>query len=530
MLDLLSRFPLDQDAATKSVIQKQWQNSLHASSMDTPEEKERMNQPGCAHCHTAQGYWREILAGKKSKAPYENTTGITCEACHDPEKMSPSDPALRAGGPEKACTGCHDILVQNDDQGFSSCLQGTMLRGEGGAEFEGTAYRTATHSQVANNCVGCHMAAVSDKNQQFLLGGHVFRVITKGQEPRLFNDTGCMECHVTLTLAGIDKSQAEVKELMQTLKALLPKQKDGEPKFPEDPSLNKIQAKAAFNYHYILKDGTWGIHNPIYIRQLLQRSLEALGAYEKYTLVPKGTGRFTFQKDGINQGREITVFSYLPSKYTDNSPILFVMHGNGRTAENYRNAWKDIAEENNALLLVPHFARNGFPEDDQYNMGNMFKMDSEGNLLSPNPESEWSYSLIDPIFDYVVQHMKNKSKGYLIYGHSAGSQFLHRFMFFKPDAKIHKAVCANAGWYTMPDFEQIFPYGLKETQCSEEFLRKLFIKKVTLLLGDLDTDPNHSSLRRTPQAMLQGAHRFERGHMFYMACQKKAAALGIPSN
>jgi len=277
----LSWSPESQEKVTNSMIQKQWENSLHAGSLDTPEEKERMNQPGCAHCHTAQGYWREILAGKKSQAPYENASGITCEACHDVEKMSGSDLSLRAGSPEKACTGCHDILVQNDDTGFSSCLQGTMLRGEGGAEFEGTAYRTATHSQVGNNCVGCHMAESPAGEKQFLLGGHVFRVITKGQEPRLFNDTGCMECHVTITLGGIDKSQAEVKGLMQELKDRLPKQPDGEPKFPEDLSLSKIQAKAAFNYHYILKDGTWGIHNPIYIRQLLQSSLEALGTVPK---------------------------------------------------------------------------------------------------------------------------------------------------------------------------------------------------------------------------------------------------------
>jgi predicted CXXCH cytochrome family protein len=245
--------------------------------LDTAEEAERMNRPGCAHCHTAQGYWREILAGKKSKAPYDNAVGITCEACHDPERMSPEDPALRAGRPENACTGCHDILVQNDDKGFSSCLQGAMLRGEGGSEFAGTAYRTATHSQVEKNCVGCHMADSPPGEKQLHLGGHVFRVITKGQEPRSLNDAGCMECHVKISLPGIDKSQAEVRELMQELKSRLPKQKDGEPKFPEDPSLNKVQAKAAFNYYYILKDGTWGVHNPIYIRQLLHSSLEALG-------------------------------------------------------------------------------------------------------------------------------------------------------------------------------------------------------------------------------------------------------------
>lgn len=102
----------------------------------------------------------------------------------------------------------------------------------------------------------------------------------------------------------------------------------------------------------------------------------------------------------------------------------------------------------------------------------MFDMDSLENLLAPNPESEWSYSLIDPIFDFVVDRMHNKSTGYLIYGHSAGSQFFHRLIWSKPEAKIMRAVCANAGWYTMPDFNQTFPYELKETKCTPENLKK----------------------------------------------------------
>jgi hypothetical protein len=249
---------------------------------------------------------------------------------------------------------------------------------------------------------------------------------------------------------------------------------------------------------------------------------------EKPSLISEGKSTFIYQNENLNKGQPITVYSYLPSNYKDNTPVLFVMHGNSRTAERYRDTWIDIAEQHNALLLVPHFSReNGFPEDDQYNMGNMFKMDQDENLLSANPENEWSYSLIDPIFDFVVERMKNTSTGYLIYGHSAGSQFLHRLLFFKPDAKIQEAVCANAGWYTMPDFDQIFPYGLKETQCKPESLRKLFAKQVTILLGDQDTDPDHDSLRRTPQAMLQGAHRFQRGHTFYQACKQMAASLGV---
>ena len=226
-------------------------------------------------------------------------------------------------------------------------------------------------------------------------------------------------------------------------------------------------------------------------------------------------------------GRPITVWTYLPRRYSATSPILFVIHGNSRTAKNYREAWIDIAEQHNALLLVPHFTRDDFPEDVHFNMGNMFQMDSLDNLLGPNPANQWSYSLIDPIFDFVVKKMKNRSTGYLIYGHSAGSQFLHRLLLFRPDARIVKAVCANAGWYTMPDFGELFPYGLNATPCDTTSLQKTFAKKVTILLGDQDTDPKHRSLRRTPQAIKQGVHRFQRGKTFYESCKRIADSLNV---
>lgn len=267
---------------------------------------------------------------------------------------------------------------------------------------------------------------------------------------------------------------------------------------------------------------------------LLLVTLFGLGACRKNNdsfIIPEEKGKFTFQDDNLNEGRSIDVFCYRPTKYSADSPVLIVMHGNGRTAKTYRDAWVDIAEKHNALLLVPHFSReNGFPEDDQYNMGNMFKMDADENLLAKNPESEWSYSLINPIFDYTVKQMGNNSKKFLIFGHSAGSQFLHRLVFFKPDLKIKKAVCANAGWYTMPDFNSVFPYGLKETTCTPENLSKAFQQRVIVLLGDKDIDPNHKSLRRTPQAMEQGEYRFKRGHTFFESCKKKAAELNVDFN
>ena len=51
---------------------------------------------------------------------------------------------------------------------------------------------------------------------------------------------------------------------------------------------------------------------------------------------------------------------------------------------------------------------------------------------------------------------------------------------------------------------------------------------VTVLLGDQDTDENQSSLRKTPEAMAQGPHRFARGHTFYQVASEHAAAMGEP--
>ncbi len=258
------------------LIRAQWSHSLHSGSMDSPEERERMNQPGCAHCHTAQGYWHEILEGNESEAPYAEVTGLTCYACHAEKDPLAGSASLRAGAPDMVCVGCHDILVQNDGQGFSSCLQGAMLRGEGGEEFEGQVYGSSKHSQIIHNCVGCHMAPAIDPATAMRLGGHTFRVITKGEIPRLFNPGPCRDCHEDLTLEDVTQSQAEIKDLMQELKSLLPYQANGEPRFPKDSSLSPTQSKAAYNYHFILKDGTWGVHNPVYIRKLLTDSIQAL--------------------------------------------------------------------------------------------------------------------------------------------------------------------------------------------------------------------------------------------------------------
>ena len=120
----------------------------------------------------------------------------------------------------------------------------------------------------------------------YLLGGHSFRVMTKGQEGRHLNSSACRGCHENIDMNSIEKLQLSIKGMMAELKSLLPRfldESSGQerPRFPLDPSLSEIQSKASFNYYFILQDGTWGIHNPVYIPKLLKDSISALKGRER---------------------------------------------------------------------------------------------------------------------------------------------------------------------------------------------------------------------------------------------------------
>ena len=242
-----------------------------------------------------------------------------------------------------------------------------------------------------------------------------------------------------------------------------------------------------------------------------------------------GKGSITFRDAAINQGRPLRVFYSVPVDCKPDAPVLMVMHGVTRDADRYRDDWNEIAERRGAVLLCPEFAKTDFPSDSQYNFGNVFgEFNEEAKLPAPLPESQWTFSCLDPIFEAAVAQLKLKTPGYLLYGHSAGSQFVHRLAFFKPTVKALRIVSANAGWYMFPDPAIAFPYGMGGTACDDARLKQVLGLPMTILLGDQDIDPNHKQLRRTPGAMAQGAFRLARGKAFFEAARNQAERLKVP--
>ena len=144
------------------------------------------------------------------------------------------------------------------------------------------------------------------------------------------------------------------------------------------------------------------------------------------------------------------------------------------------------------------------------------------------PRALWSFAAIEPLFDETRRRFGTAAERYTIYGHSAGAQFVHRFVMFMPEARIEQAIAANAGWYTMPDPALAFPYGVEGAPVAPDTLKAVLAKPLTVLLGTADTDTADPDLRTTPEANRQGPHRFARGQSFFAEGRELAARLDAP--
>ena len=222
-------------------------------------------------------------------------------------------------------------------------------------------------------------------------------------------------------------------------------------------------------------------------------------------------------------GIEQNVYLTRPVHLASDRPVVFVMHGTGRNADEYRDQWHQLALEHDFLLVVPEFSERQFPDVERYNLGNVF--DADGKV---QPRALWSFAAIEPIFDEVRRRFDMQTRAYAMYGHSAGAQFVHRFLYHVPRARLTRAVAANAGWYTMPVFDVDFPYGLRRSVVQAADLATALQRPLTVLLGEADTDPQHPTLRRTPEALAQGSNRFARGQAFFAFASDAASGLGVP--
>lgn len=241
------------------------------------------------------------------------------------------------------------------------------------------------------------------------------------------------------------------------------------------------------------------------------------------TAIGEGAGSFEF---AARQGREaprLTVWTYRPARFGPEHPVVIVMHGAARNGRAYRDVWAAHAERYGALLLAPEFSRTDFPTAREYEVGNM--RDRERR---PLPQEEWSFAIVERLFDAARRAVGSRRCGYRLFGHSAGAQFVHRMLTFLPGCRVEAAVAANAGCYTLLDEAERFPYGLGGLPPGGEGALQVLGRRLTLLLGEADSDPEAPLLLKTPEALRQGEHRLARGLRYYRHAEALAERMRAP--
>lgn len=231
--------------------------------------------------------------------------------------------------------------------------------------------------------------------------------------------------------------------------------------------------------------------------------------------------RFAFE---AWEGVALNVYAVEPASATPDAPVVIVMHGTLRNAEEYRDNWIDLAEANGLRVYVPEFDAKRFPGPEGYNYGGL------------GEAGPGAFDAIEPLFEYIRDNRGNADaeaglaagQGYVLFGHSAGAQFVHRFICFADTPNLRLAIAANAGWYTMPEGEYGWPYSLEGAPTAPCEVADWFAKPLLVMLGDQDNDPEYYNLRKTEEAAAQGPHRLARGLNFLRMARDISETRGIP--
>tara|TARA_B100001564_G_scaffold7221_1_gene6178 strand:- start:105428 stop:106621 length:1194 start_codon:yes stop_codon:yes gene_type:complete len=265
-------------------------------------------------------------------------------------------------------------------------------------------------------------------------------------------------------------------------------------------------------------------------------------------LSPGTTDSFIFSPPHPLERPTVEVFYHIPSGDISSMPILFSFHGASRNANDYRDFWINMANENEFMVFAPEFSSSNYPGlGDNYLMGNVFEDGDNpeaGELNSPN---HWTFSVIEPLFEYIKLDISGSQESYNAWGHSGGAQFLHRFAMFVPQSNLGIGICSNAGWYTVPEDNINYPYGIGLPFGSTnlnvfDFLQnsfdglninyqEFFQKNLLIHLGTNDNDPDSSGLRHNSVVdNQQGLNRYDRGHYFFETSQNEAQFLNLQFN
>lgn len=313
----------------------QWEYSGHSrgpwsttfrTSPAGPIQPGQYNLNACVRCHDGAAFVsfvRNESFDNRAATGYSRIklTSITCQTCHDPHSGELREAPVSADtlgngfnysqinlGKGKICFNCHKYRRNAFTYVNTTALSGVwgphyrgaadVYLGQNGYTWGETVPSSVAHRLIENSCVGCHMSATPDTGHvaRDKIGGHTWKMTYIAPDGKRYdNITGCVQCHTGITkfddiMAGYDYDMdgtlepftKEVEGLTEMLARALPPR--GQPtvdwtQIRTDP--DSVRLKQAFwNYLYVYRDRSYGIHNPKYVVRLLQLSISKLTGIE----------------------------------------------------------------------------------------------------------------------------------------------------------------------------------------------------------------------------------------------------------
>jgi len=296
-------------AATHHIKGMEWNNSMHAVTTRDPA-----GNASCVGCHTNNGFVDRI----KGVGPADLTfDAIGCQTCHEPHgETTPANNAhlvrvttatladgtqVTNAGFGTLCMNCHQSRQNAVKYAATSAgsahfgphegPQADMLEGTNGYTYGKVIPSSAHGDIVPDTCIGCHSQTPASTDPALgQVGGHTFKMSFAGTDkiPAEQLTAACQTCHgpdvntfdfPLMDYNGdgvIEGAQTEVQRLLDQLAVMLPPVGQAKSTLTIDSTWTQPQLEAAYNYLFVQKDGSHGIHNMAYTVGLLKASIADL--------------------------------------------------------------------------------------------------------------------------------------------------------------------------------------------------------------------------------------------------------------
>lgn len=291
----------------------QWVNSEHASSalIESTEvlygSTYKTNECG-PECHTSQGFIEYVASGTRTTQSRPSVIGcFTCHAPHTGPYGSWKLEALRDSsafvtlvdtqqvdmGKGNTCGICHRAVEPAPLWAATDTISGAwgphfspqtdVLQG-GKAPFNVNSHSAVLNS-TQNGCLACHYGS----GRAFEFGEHTFRLENKLTLEQYAENCNVAGCHDNTTAeryrVGFSGSTFYSRPIMDSIALYASQIRDtlvsagvfdanGLP--VTDRMVGPDTARAIYNYLLYLHDGSRGVHNPKYIRDLLKASVDSI--------------------------------------------------------------------------------------------------------------------------------------------------------------------------------------------------------------------------------------------------------------